>query len=258
MGKTAAAIAHELRNALNGLGMCVDLVLADAAPQPGSGSMRVRAQIHQEIARLRDVTESLLTFSRTPRLELVPADLNALVGRALDVLGEQITDAGVTVETALAGEGAPLVTVCDANKLQGVLINLIKNAVESMATRPLDLAGDGAPAPARERRVVIATTLETAEGAPGRLVVAVSDTGPGLPAVGEGRERLFEPFFTTKVTGTGLGLATARRIVEAHGGTLAAEDAPGGGARFVARLDHHPPAPADSPSSDQVRPLAAS
>src|SRR5205085_8763968 len=74
MGKTAAAIAHELRNALNGLGMCVDLVLADLPPpvagaRPQSAPMRVRAQIHHEIARLRDITDSLLTFARMPRIE---------------------------------------------------------------------------------------------------------------------------------------------------------------------------------------------
>jgi len=221
MGKTAAAIAHELRNALNGLGMCVDLVLADrpAAAGPtgaGGASMKVRAQIHREIARLRDVTESLLTFSRTPRIERAPTDVHLLVGRALDVLGETIADGAVAVQLDLAGGGAPLLADCDAYKVQGVLINLIKNAVEAMVTRPMDLdAPDGEAANPPEPPRLRVSTRRRADGA---VEIAVADGGPGLlPAA---REHLYEPFYTTKVTGTGLGLATAKRVIDAHGGAI--------------------------------------
>ena len=227
MGKTAAAIAHEMRNALNGLGMCVDLVLADTPAV--SGTMRVRAQIHQEIARLRDVTESLLTFSRTPRLELAPTDVHELIARALDVLSEPITEGGVHVELALYEGGAPFLARVDGHKVQGALINLVKNAVEAMTTRPLDLKseGDAQPAILHERRLRIATA---ADGEWVRITIA--DSGPGIEP--RARAQLFEPFFTTKVTGTGLGLATARRVVEAHGGTIVVEE--GAGAIFVLRV----------------------
>lgn len=226
MGRTSAAIAHELKNALNGLGMCVDLVLQDAA----SGTSRVRLQIRRELARLRDITESLLTFARTPRLERAPVDLHALVESALDLLADPIGENGITIERAFAAGGAPLEIVCDGHKIEGVLINLIKNAVEAMAAPPLDLNGEIPSAGAVSlRRLGIATARQ------GEFVeVAISDSGPGLAP--QARPRLFEPFFTTKVTGTGLGLATARRVAEAHGGTLSAEDALGGGARFVLRL----------------------
>ena len=224
MGKTAAAIAHELKNALNGLGMCVDLVLADTPPNPGT--LRVRAQMHREIARLRDVTESLLTFSRAPRLELGSHDLNQIVAQALEVLSEQIADGGVAVETDLL-DGA-LTVSCDGYKLQGVLINLAKNAVEAMATYPLDLAADGPPRTPCERKLTVRTRREG-----GVAIVEVADTGPGMSA--EARRHLWEPFFTTKVTGTGLGLATARRVVDAHGGRLEADDR-GDGACFRVTL----------------------
>ena len=229
MGKTAAAIAHELKNALNGLAMCVDLVLADTPSTPTS--MRVRGQIGYEIARLRDVTESLLTFSRPPRLDRVPTDVNALVERALEVLAEQLTDGAVRVERDLDGTAsAPLTLSCDGYKLQGVLINVIKNAVEAMTTRPLDLNADAAPVRERERTL----RVRTRRLPDNQIAIEVQDTGPGL--LPEARGHVFEPFFTTKVTGTGLGLATAQRIVEAHGGTIEIVDPAGGEEGAVVRV----------------------
>jgi signal transduction histidine kinase len=237
MGKTAAAIAHEVRNALNGLGMCVDLVLADHPPQAGAASARVHAQIHHEIARLRDITESLLTFARTPRLERAPVDVRALCARALDTLGEQIADGAVAVE-ADPPDAPPVAIVGDGYKLQGVLVNLVKNAVEAMTTRPLDLGEGAAPdvaaastaaAGGPQRRLIVHARTEG-----DAVVVELGDTGPGL--LPEARAHLFEPFFTTKVTGTGLGLATARRIVEAHGGTIEIVPAAAGGEGTLVRL----------------------
>jgi C4-dicarboxylate-specific signal transduction histidine kinase len=181
--------------------------------------------MHREIARLRDVTESLLTFSRTPRIDAAPHDVNVLVGHALEVLAEPIADGAVTVETELADGGAPLTVVCDGYKLQGVLINLIKNAIEAMSTRPLDLAGDGSTSTKGERRLTVTTRREG-----DRVAIEVRDTGPGVS--NEARKHLYEPFFTTKVTGTGLGLATARRVVDAHGGSLESLEVESEGARF--------------------------
>jgi signal transduction histidine kinase len=238
MGKTAAAIAHEMRNALNGLGMCVDLVLADTASS--TSAKRVRTQIHHEIARLRDVTESLLTFARAPRLECTPTDVDGLIGRALDVLSEEIAEGGVSVVRERDGD-RPLVFRCDGYKLQGVVINLVKNAVEAMTTRPLDLSAAAPPlgdAAAHERRLTLrlhehAPDAATGNG-PREVQLEVEDTGPGL--LPDARTHLFEPFYTTKVTGTGLGLSTSRRIVEAHGGTIEVGDAPGGGACVRVRI----------------------
>jgi signal transduction histidine kinase len=220
MGKTSAAIAHELRNALNGLGMCVDLVLADTPAS--AGTRRVRGQISRELSRLRNITDSLLVFSRTPRLDAAPCDLNALVQQALDVLADDVAESGVAVTTELDGGGAPLSVTCDGYKVQGVVINLVKNAIEAMATRPLDVAGSGEPAaPPTERRVRVATLRGK-----GAVTIEVADNGPGVSA--EARTHLFEPFFTTKVTGTGLGLTTARRLIEAHGGTIEAVECAAG------------------------------
>ncbi len=202
MGKTSAAIAHELKNALNGLGMAVELIAQD--PQNSARLARLRPQVLGEIARLRDVVDSLLSFSRSPRIARRPADLSAVVGRAAEAVADLVADRRVELRVDVP----PALPVwCDAHKIQGVLVNLIKNAVE---------AG----------RAVAVTAFTRG----GEAVVEVADDGPGLSP--EARDHLFEPFFTTKPNGTGLGLPTSQRFIEAHGGHIEADRAAQGGALF--------------------------
>ena len=126
MGKTSAAIAHELKNALNGLGMAVELIAQD--PANSARVARLRPQVVGEIARLRDVVDSLLSFSRSPRIERAPADLAAVVARAAEAVSDLVADRGVK----LTVNAPPTLPVrCDAHKIQGVMVNLIKNAVEA-------------------------------------------------------------------------------------------------------------------------------
>ena len=207
MGKTSAAIAHELKNALNGLGMAVDLIAQD----PGNEARvaRLRPQVVDEITRLRDVVDSLLSFSRSPRIERAPADLAAVAARAAELLADLAAERGAAVRVSAP---ATLAVWCDAHKIQGVLVNLIKNAVEA----------------GKNVSVTVAASA-------GEAVVEVADDGPGLSS--EARAHLFEPFFTTKPNGTGLGLPTSRRFIEAHGGTIEASTSPElGGALFRVRI----------------------
>ena len=115
-----------------------------------------------------------------------------MVRRAVDTLSDVVADRGASVEVEAP---ASLPLTCDGHKIQGVVVNLVKNAAEA----------------GRRVRVRVVT-----DG--GRAVVEVADDGPGLSE--EARLHLFEPFFTTKPNGTGLGLPTSLRYVEAHGGTL--------------------------------------
>jgi signal transduction histidine kinase len=225
MGKTSAAIAHELKNALNGLGMAVELIAQDPANQ--ARVARLRPQVVGEIARLRDVVDSLLSFSRSPRIERAPADLSAVAARATEAVADLVADRGV----ALTVHAPPTLPVrCDAHKIQGVLVNLIKNAVEAGRT--------------------VAVTVGMLDG---EAALEVADDGPGLSQ--EAREHLFEPFFTTKPNGTGLGLPTSRRFVEAHGGTIDVAQSDLGGALFRVRLplDARPEAEA-GPIGGEARP----
>jgi signal transduction histidine kinase len=220
MGKTAAAIAHEVKNALNGLSVGVDLL----ARVGGDGAAReaVHKRTRSEIARLRDVAEDLTLFAATPRLSISELDLAALARDAAGAVTELAEDCGVTVRLDLPA--GPLTLRGDGPKLQGVLVNLLRNAIEAMGPGAFGEGLDDPP-PSGERVVELALRPS------GDFHMAqVSDRGAGLAP--EVRARLFEPFLTTKRTGTGLGLVIVRRVVEAHGGKIQAVDRPGGGTVF--------------------------
>ena len=106
----------------------------------------------------------------------------------------------------------------NAVQLQQVILNLIVNAMDAMSDLPVD-----------QRRLAITTAR-----AEGSAELSVSDTGPGVPP--DKLKEIFDPFFSTKKEGMGMGLSTARSIVEAHGGGIWAENRPGGGAVFRMRL----------------------
>jgi two-component system sensor kinase FixL len=110
-------------------------------------------------------------------------------------------------------------TEADPIQLQQVLLNLVINAFDAMHDTPVS-----------HRKVVIATERNS----DGAICASVRDYGVGIPA--ESLERVFEQFFTTKPKGLGIGLAIVRSIVQSHGGTIAAENADGGGARFYFTL----------------------
>jgi two-component system C4-dicarboxylate transport sensor histidine kinase DctB len=223
MGKTAAAIAHEVKNALNGLSMAVD-VLAGTKAEP-EARHRVHGRARAEVARLRRVADDLTLFGAAPRLALEAVDLARLCRAASDAVAELAEDCGVQVEVRAP---APVEARGDEAKLLSVLVNLARNGIEAMGP-----GGFGESLDAGERARLKELRF-TARREAGRAVVEVADRGPGLAA--EVRGRLFEPFVTTKRTGTGLGLAIVQRIVEAHGGVVAAADRAGGGTVFRLEL----------------------
>jgi signal transduction histidine kinase len=206
MGKASAAIAHELKNALNGLGMAVELIVENPS-HPRVALLRTR--VLSEINRLRDAVDSLSSFSRSPRIDKKMEDLSAVSHRAVELLSDLIADRGAEVTVDMP---PGLEFPCDGQKIQGVMVNLVKNAVE---------AG---------HRVRVQGRLDR-----GEAILEVADDGPGISE--DARGHLFEPFYTTKPNGTGLGLATSRRYVEAHGGRLEATSASDlGGALLRVRL----------------------
>jgi signal transduction histidine kinase len=224
MGKTAAAIAHEVKNGVNGLSVALD-VLAEAKSDPAV-RRGLHAQARAEVARLRDVADDLTLFAAPPRLAPAEVDVSDVCRRAASAVADAAADAGVDV--ALSLPAAPVPIRADPAKLVGALANLARNGVEAMGPGAFGEPLGVAP-PERERRVDVSVRDED-----GAAVVEVSDRGAGISS--DVRAHLFEPFVTTKRTGTGLGLAIARRVVEAHGGRIEALDREGGGTVFRVTL----------------------
>ena len=147
-----------------------------------------------------------------------PMNLNDMVRAVTHMVQPDAASQFCKIETSLA-QNLPAIEG-DPIQIQQVLINLVRNAFDAMRdTQPSC------------RMVQIATNCNNGDG---MICVAVRDYGSGLSEAT--RERLFEQFFTTKEEGLGMGLAIVRSIVEAHGGSIVAENADGGGARFHFRL----------------------
>jgi two-component system sensor histidine kinase PilS (NtrC family) len=174
----------------------------------------------KEAARLEHLVGRFLDYTRPVPPRLAEVDLAQALGEVAEVFRRDPAAAHVDLVQALR----PAVAACDPDQLRQVFWNLLVNAAQALQS-----AGDGGG------------TIRLACGpdGAGARVVVVEDDGPGI-AVAD-RVKLFTPFFTTKAGGTGLGLATVHRIVEAHGGTILVEDVVPHGARFTVHL---PAAPA--------------
>jgi two-component system, NtrC family, sensor histidine kinase PilS len=218
LGGVAAGLAHELRNPL--ASMMGALELLRHAEGLGGEDRRLMEIALRESGRLGELVTQFLAFARPAPPRRVPCDLAPIVGETLDVLANDPGVAGVRIERALA----PAPAHCDPDQVRQVVWNLVLNAAHAAR----DAGGRGAAESAGGR-------VRVACGADGGgAFVAVEDDGPGVAP--DDRDRIFLPFFTTRQDGTGLGLATVQRIVDAHGGSVALEGAPGGGARFLVHV----------------------
>jgi two-component system, NtrC family, sensor histidine kinase HydH len=200
LGEMSAVLAHEIRNPLASLKGNAQLLVERLGPETREHA-RAERVVH-EATRLQALTTDLLDFARSGSIE--PRESNP--AELLRVAAEEVGKDRVSIEA----DSAPDRWTLDASRLQQALVNLLRNAVQ--------VSPDDRPPVAR-----------VAEQG-GRLVFDVRDFGPGLPD--GATERIFEPFFTTRTTGTGLGLAVARRAVELHGGSITADNHPEGGAVF--------------------------
>ena len=208
IGRLAAGIAHELNNPLQVMVGYLSLN-RDVADRRLAGQL---AAIEAEAVRCKEIVAGLLELSR-PTLAPVPVDLRALCEDASSRL--RATAQNDSLRLKVDGTA---IALANPQKLQQVVFNLMKNAVE-------------AAGPAGDVAVIIGATGDEVE-------VAVKDSGPGICP--QARERMFEPFFTTKPTGTGLGLAVSRAIARGHGGDIEVASGDLGGAVFTLHLPRIP------------------
>lgn len=221
LGSLLAGVAHELNNPLA-------LVLAQAAllcETPAHAAVVTRAaKIKAAAERCAKIVRTFLAMARRRPPQRVAVDLNDTVDAALEVLSYGLRADGIVVDRRLAVD-LPL-TSADTDQLHQVAMNLLLNAQQAMADN------EGA------RRITVTTRYDERRG---QVEFVLDDSGSGVPMAL--RHRVFEPFFTTKPAGhgTGVGLSLCLGIVEAHGGSMVIDDAPGGGARFIVRLPHVAP-----------------
>jgi two-component system sensor kinase FixL len=214
LGEMAAVIAHEVKNPLAAVRGAIQ-VIGKRLPA-GSREGAVVTDIIARIDTLNQLVKDLLLFARPPRPQLLPLDVSLVLEATAALLSQDAAHAGTHV--TITGQAPPV--MADAELLKIVFINLFVNSSQAMKGH-----GD------------VGITVATGDGdgdGDGVCVIVVADTGPGIPPAV--RERLFTPFFTTKSRGTGLGLSTVKRLVEAHHGSIQLESPGTAGTRATIQL----------------------
>ncbi len=214
-GQIAAGIAHEVKNPLGGIRGAAELLAVRATEDR---ARRTAELIVRETDRISSLVEDLMVFARGDALEEAPLNLHFVIDGVLDLLAMDPLSERVEVERFYDPSIPEFLG--DGDRLTQVLLNLCRNALQAMEEEGGTLT--------LTTRMSLDRRLETPEGrrVPA-VIVAVSDTGAGIPA--DVLSRLATPFFTTRPKGTGLGLAVSRHWVTRHGGTLRIASQPGEG-----------------------------
>jgi two-component system, NtrC family, sensor histidine kinase HydH len=220
LAELAGGFVHEMKNHLNTLSLNLQLLGEDfeqpTTPQERKAQARIQ-KLNEECQRLVDLSNDFLRFTRTAEMHLKPTDLCEVVSRMVDFLTPTARAQGIEIDWYPV-ELPPV--MLDAEMFETVLLNLLLNAEDAMP--------DGGRLTLQVRAAKDAVELD------------IIDTGIGIPE--DMLTRIFLPFVTTKSEGTGLGLPTSRKIIEAHHGTIAVQSSLGHGTKFVIRLPVSPSA----------------
>lgn len=212
LAELAGSLAHEIKNPLSVIHMNADLLSEELTESEWPGRRRAEAKvemIRQQCQRMENLLRDFLRFARMRDLEMTPGSLNEQIDSVLRLFQPQADKQGIEVTRYLDADLPSVMLHSDS--LQASLINLVKNALESM-----DGGGE-----------LVVHTYSTPRG----VALDLIDTGCGM----DDRTALhmFEPFYSTKNGGSGLGLPTARKIIEAHGGRINVQSEVGRGTKFA-------------------------
>lgn len=215
MARLAGGLAHEIKNPLSTIRLNMELLaedLADGDSLQQRRALRKVEVVQRECQRLQNLLDDFLNFTKVRQLRLEPVDLNAVVGDVLDLFAPQAEQAGVQVFRYLDPD-LPTVLL-DRESFHASLLNLVLNAQQAMS--------DGGQLTVRTSAIPFGVRLD------------VIDTGCGI----DDRilEKMWQTFYSTKSGGSGLGLPTARKIIEAHGGSIHVQSEPGRGTQFTIEL----------------------
>ena len=206
-GSLASGVAHEIKNPLVAIRTFAELLperFSDVDFREDFSKVVVR-----EIDRIDNLVARLRGIASAPQQQTGSVDVRQPISDTLKLLRGQLEQSHTAVRFAADDDDTPFVTI-DESQLKQLFLNIFQNALEAM--------GQGG-----ELNIRVARNQSAGAS---WILIEVSDSGPGLPE--SVKDHIFEPFFTTKPSGSGLGLAICRSIVDAHRGSIRAENNRGG------------------------------
>ncbi|MCC7474485.1 MAG: sensor histidine kinase [Pirellulales bacterium] len=224
IARLAGGLAHEIKNPLSTIRLNMELLAEDLGEPETPAARRAIKRVdvvRRECARLQSLLDDFLNFAKVRRLQLEPTDLNHQIEDVLEFFAPEAAEAGIEIVRYLDPE-LPSVLL-DREAFRQALLNLVINARQAMP--------EGG-------QLVVRTAAER-----GMAVVYLIDTGCGMDD--RTATRMFEAFFSTKPGGSGLGLPTTQKIIEAHGGRIGVQSEAGHGTQFTIELPVPPRLPGE-------------
>ena len=216
LGKLTGQLAHEIKNPLSTIKVNLQLIREELAPdgneQRFKRALTKTTVIQKETDRLERILDSFLRYVTKTELQLAETDINELVSDMVDFYSPQAQGHSIVIRQGLHKE--PLICRVDPGKLKQVILNLFINARQSM--------GSGG-------ELIVRTDRQNKDA-----VIQISDTGSGIAR--DKLDNIFDAYYSTRPDGSGLGLPTAKKIVEVHNGTIAVASEPGKGTSFTVTL----------------------
>jgi PAS domain S-box-containing protein len=211
IGELAAGLAHEIKNPLAGIKGAIEII-RDGLP-PEHPHSRILGEVLSEVSRIDRSVVNLLSYSKPRKPEFHKLNLVNLIENVISFLKKVADSKNIRLHLAVPSE-IPHVTG-DENELKQLFMNFILNSLEAIQEKG-------------NVWIKIKSPFDS------KVNIEVADDGPGIPP--EQLGKIFQPFFTSKKNGTGLGLATCKRIVSNHGGLIQVQSKPGKGTRFIIDL----------------------
>jgi signal transduction histidine kinase len=224
LAELAGGFIHEIKNHLGTLGLHLQLLLEDFQDPQNQRERRALGRVQKlqpECQHLTDIANDFLRFARIKDLPLTPAGLGKIIEEMVDFFTPTARAANIDIKTFLPADLPPVALHPDMFKQ--ALLNLMLNAEQAMP---------------QGGTLTIQASLERPAGLEdsprGLVVVTLIDTGQGIAP--EALPKIFEPFFSTKSGGSGLGLPTTKKIIDAHHGIIDVQSEVGRGTKFTIKL----------------------
>jgi signal transduction histidine kinase len=221
LSKLTGGLAHEIKNPLSTVKINLNLIReelegANANEAVLKRAIRKLAVVQKETDRVEQILNGFLRYVDRTELQLASVDINELVSDMIDFYSPQAHSHSVTIHQGLHNE--PLVCKIDPDMLKQVLLNLFINAQQAMSS-----GGD----------LMIRTDRQEKDA-----LIQISDTGSGITP--DKLPHIFDAYYTSRPQGSGLGLPTVKKIIEAHKGSISVNSEPGKGTSFEIRLSLQP------------------